>query len=118
MIWYHSCPYSIYDNYNVYDINGTFNCKGDAFYFPFKVESKYRYSGLLYDKLRVLVSYKYHKTIHEPYGTNRLHGLTTRFYTKLMEFQSYTVKHYENTGNIAGSPITVVTNRTLYFIDN
>ena len=118
MVWYYSYSYNKYNNYHVYDINGTYLCSDVWHYFPFKVESKYRYSGLLYDKLRCLLSYKYHNTIHEPYGIDRLHGLTTRFHMKLMEFQYYNVNHYENTSNIAGSTITVITNRTLYFIDN
>ena len=36
------------------------------YYYPFRLESKYRYSGLLYDKLKHILSYIYRNVLHYP----------------------------------------------------
>ena len=52
------------DTYNVFDINGTQTMSYlvslySGPHYPYRLESKYRYSGLLYDKLRYIFSYCY-----------------------------------------------------------
>ena len=52
----------------------------------YRLESKYRYSGLLYDKLRCLFSYNYRNIrFRAPYiNNNHLYCVRCRFYTRLM----------------------------------
>ena len=88
-------------------------CSDVWHYFPFKVESKYRYSGLLYDKLRCLLSY-----VHYNYNDFIFSGwdlgktfivIKTRFETQTMNLQY-------------GERFTVIYNdsllKNLYFIDS
>ena len=89
-------------------------------YLPFREEYKYRYSGILYDKLKHILSYVHRDTGYFPdYETGSLNCGICRFnlYRKMI-FTEYSVQQFEYTNNIVGYPITVVTNRTFNFIYN
>ena len=105
--------------YDVYDINGirigsSINGQVSSVWYHDRLESKYRYSGLLYDKLRCLFSYIY-RNIEDyfdiplkPTGTY-VFSLVLRFNTRYM-YHSY-IKTYYKTFN------ELVIN-SLYFIDS
>ena len=57
--------------------------------YPFRLESKYRYSGILYDKLRCLLSYvhyNYHDHVSDTYDPYHYYVAVfeTRFDTRTM----------------------------------
>ena len=55
-------------------------------WWQYRLESIYRYSGLLYDKLRCLLSYNYRDVIfYTPHANyDELHRVRCRFYTQVM----------------------------------
>ena len=87
---------------------------GNYYYFPFRLESKYRYSGLLYDKLRCLLSYiyrdveDYFDTPLKPTGTY-VFSLVLRFYERYMYPMYINVYHNSFNDSVMNS---------LYFIDS
>ena len=92
---------------------------GEIYYFPFREEYKYRYSGILYDKLKHLMSYYHRETRYTPDVENgSLNCGICRYFSKTRIFTEYSVQQFEYTNNIVGYPITVVTNRTFNFIYN
>ena len=105
----------------MYDLYGNvlLGNPGEVF-FPCRLESKNRYSGLLYDKLKCLLSYIYYDNEYLPnMGKDHYFYVTLRFYQTRMNFNKYKLTDSEtSTINIAGQPLTVVTNRTFNFIDN
>lgn len=80
--------------YDVYDINGirigsSINGQVSSVWYHDRLESKYRYSGLLYDKLRCLFSYIYRNNKYyfdiplKPTGTC-IFSIVSRFYQRYM----------------------------------
>ena len=80
--------------------------------YPFRLESKYRYSGLLYDKLRCLLSYvhyNYEDHVIDDYDWKKyLIVIKTRFHTQTMNL-------------VYGERFTVIYNdsllKNLYFVN-
>ena len=94
LIWYYdsgSGANLIRDIYNTYV---------STVFYPFRLESKYRYSGILYDKLRCWTSYIYiNHRYSQDFGSDddALFYSACRFYSKNMKFSIYTVKLYSYT---------------------
>ena len=80
LLWY----YDTYDYYFYFrDIYNIPACWYESPFYPFRLESNYRYSGLLYDKLIHLLNYAYHDIMYYPVGETRdvLYYFTFRLLT-------------------------------------
>ena len=87
--------------------------------FPFRLEAKNRYSGLLYDKLKCLSSHVYYDSEYLLTALDDYYySVTFRFYQSSMKFNRYKITNVDIvTIYIARQPITVLTNRSWHFID-
>ena len=66
MIWYYDTNVYGYPEFVLCDIYTNIICAGLGKFYPFRLESKYRYSGILYDKLIHLLNCKYRDIIYDP----------------------------------------------------
>ena len=68
MIWYFDTNISGYEEFVLCDIHNNVICRGTGKFYPFRLESKYRYSDILFDKLTHLLNYKYRDMMYDPIG--------------------------------------------------
>ena len=90
---------------------------GNYYYFPLRQESKYRYSGLLYDKLRCLFSYAYLDASYRPHFSepDQLHYAACRFDARIMVFN---YMYNRNTGDYTPYYLEESVARSLHFINS
>lgn len=113
VLWESNNYYSIADIYNIIHWERLNDAIIKRKLYPSRLESKYRYSGLLYDKLRCLLSYVHYNylgNVIDDFDTNKyLIVIKSRFDTQNMNLQ-YGERHtmYYNDSLL----------KNLYFIDN
>ena len=90
---------------------------GNFHYFPFRLESKYRYSGLLYDKLKHITSHIYVDIYYMPQfsAPDQLHYVACRFDARNMWFNYI---YDRNTGDYTPNYLEESIARNLHFINN
>jgi hypothetical protein len=64
LVWYYDCD----EIFILKDIYHKEVCRTTGRFYPFRLESKNRYSGILYDKLRHLLNYAYLNILYDPIG--------------------------------------------------
>ncbi len=99
LVWWYDrdeSKYTVCDIYNI-DINPQYVYEG-LLWWQYRLESIYRYSGLLYDKLKCLFSYKYRNVIFHTPNSNydELHRVRCRFYTQVMCLEFVEMIHTEH----------------------
>ena len=68
LIWYYDTNIAGHVEFCICDIHNNLVCTGTGKFYPFRLESKYRYSDILFDKLIHLLDYKYRDMLYGPIG--------------------------------------------------